>query len=359
MIQSPTKIEAATNKAVMQQTGPYLHDVNHKVFLQFESKGDTPRSFTLLIASGVMKKGAIVPKNGITILDNDNRTVVCDYVYPQLSTVKGPSRDQRNAFSFLQGLGWREFSYFCRTRDTYRKNTSDISKNTDAPHDGCRENQVMIGALDTNEVDNRSDFIRGVHASPDLAYSFPRASRASMITEILSRDVFQGSHGNQSHLTWDIRMKYRWNQTGRVDDAKEELCPSLDRRWAQEVAENDDMMREACDAALSPYLSEPFVALEENTAMSVTFDVAGRSGGFLVMKEFAGQPLGFTSLSDFREILNGFDDEKVMHLWVASRTLDVDLSHANRAFDMAWQMHEMRLEKEQEWLTEVEEELRF
>ncbi|MEP3666561.1 MAG: hypothetical protein ABJN42_07490 [Roseibium sp.] len=338
-------------------TGPYIHNPDNIAFVSFETEGETPRSFSILIAEGMIFEGEEYPANGIAVLDNDNVAIVFDQAYEQDVNGQGPSRDQRTAFNFLQALGWQEFSYFCRTRDTYRNGIEDIDVKTAIPNEGNRESQVRIGALDPAFIDNRSDLIRSLNASPDLPYAFPRASRESMVTEIMAHDVFYSEGGSPSSLAWDVRMNFDWNKTGRIVDG-EEVCQTMDDKWDAEMRDNKSIFDAACDACLDPFISSNFSPFEIED-MEAELDVRGGNNGFVALKKYNDQDMTFSDIDELHGKLETLSDEDIMGLWLTVRTLDVDLSRDVRAADLAVQLNESRAELEQEWLNEYEDALVF
>lgn len=339
-------------------TAGYLHAPEHSALVQFETGAETPRSFTILIASDVLDASEGDPANGIAIIDNDLQRVVCDGLYPQATMAHGASRDQRMAFGVLQSIGWREFSYYCRSRPTYRPGIPDMDVATFVPMEGNRQAQIVIGALNPDERDNRDAFIRNIDASPELPYSFPRASRDAMIAEILSHETYRPARNGKELLAWDIRMNFRWNASGVVEGGAD-VDAAYDKRWSAAVADDPQIFERVCENAVSVYVSSPFSAFEREDRALADLDIAGGNGGFMVLKGIAGRPLEFNGLSDLHEQLGAFSDGEIMDLWVCLRTLDVDLSRKNRAFDVEMGMHEERLALEQEWMNEIDDEVSF
>lgn len=350
-----TNIAATATKLVL--TGPYLHRPQDCAHLRFESAGETPRSFTVIISEGLVKNGETIKRNGLAILDNDNRCVVIDREYSQIDPSRGPSRQQSMALELMKDLGWREFAAYCGSRKTYRKNVSDLRN--EIPDCGNRENQIRLGLLDSREIDNRSDFVRQINAEPDLPYSFPRASRSAMISEIMGHEVYRGAHGAESHLAWDVRMNFRWNQSGKLAVPKAEIEPEFDKQWSKQVRSDESIFQRASEASLAPYLSTPFLAFDAENGIAANLEVAGRNAGFVVMSDFGGAQMGFRNATELAGKLAAMDDEHIMMLWVTCRTLSSDLSVASRSFDMASEFHDIRAEMEDFWRTEEEPALNF
>lgn len=342
-------------------TGPYVHAPENIAFISFETEGETPRSFSILIAESMIVEGRTYPANGIAILDNDNVSIVFDRAYEQDVTGKGPSRDQRTAFNFIQALGWREFSYFCRTRDGYRGAIADIDSRQPVPDPGHRDNQLRIGALDPAFVDNRNALIRSLHAQPELPYSFPRASRDSMVNEIMAHLVHYGREGT-SHLAWDIRMNFPWNKTGKIitngENDGEEVDPAFDAKWLATLRHDTEIFEKACDNCIRPFVDSGFSPFEIEEVRA-DLRVAGANGGFIALRSFNDTDMGFTTQEELHGKLTAMDDATVMNLWMTVRTLDIDLSREVRGNDMALQLNSIRAERELTWREEVEEELSF
>lgn len=68
------------------------------------------RTFRIIIYGAYNALGLIGSEcNGIAILDEDNRTVVCDEIAKTISGWCGPSAEQTKTFSQFQKIGWEKF----------------------------------------------------------------------------------------------------------------------------------------------------------------------------------------------------------------------------------------------------------
>lgn len=352
-MQHPT----AQPTADLAATGPFLHAREHRIDLRFDSAGDVPRSFTVVIAQGTLEHSAPISGNGVAIIDNDSGRVVCDGI--QASELRGaaPSPSQLMAFALLPEMDWTAFAGFCRSHDSYRGGFEDIDAGLALPNGGSRARQVELGLLDPDFEDIRPVMLREINAISGMPYRFPISSRKAMINDILGHMTYRAQDGSRA-LAWDIRMNFKWNDSGRVRDG-EAVCRSMDRRWAKMLQEDDDVFKRACDQALQPYVTAPFVALDMDESRAVELDVKGDNGGFLVLSSFAGQSMVHDSPRDLEAKLAQMSNDDLSILWATDRILTVDLSRAVRAAEMADAMNEVRASLEADWLREVEDEVTF
>jgi len=68
------------------------------------------RTFRFIIYGAYNALGLIGSEcNGVAVLDNDNRTVVCDEIAKTGSGWYGSTPDQKEAFAKLLKMGWKKF----------------------------------------------------------------------------------------------------------------------------------------------------------------------------------------------------------------------------------------------------------
>lgn len=342
------------NPAVaLEATGPFLHAPAHKAHLSFDSLGDVPRSFSVVIAQGALATDDRAAPNGLAVIDNDSGRVVCDGIQPQAITVHGPSMAQQMAFTLIQEMDFRALANYCRSRPTYRGGFDDIDGDRTLPNGGSRERQIELGLLRPSFSDIRPAVLKEINAISAMPYRFPVSSRQAMINETLARPTYRAADGSQA-LAWDIRMNFKWNATGHVEGG-ESVERSMDRRWAPLAEKDGAAFKQACDQALQPYVAAPFVPLDLDPSRAADLDVKGDNGGFLVMSSFAGKQMTFSGPRELEAKLDAMSNDDLSMLWAAGRILDKDLSKRVRATEMALAMNEIRAEMEVEWLEEIDE----
>lgn len=198
--------------------------------------------------------------------------------------------------------------------------------------------------------DIRSELARALH---DLnEYRLPATSRAGMIVELMARPLLKS--GPQFYPSWDIRMDFSWNQTGRVAGGKE-TTPEHDEKWQELLGADSSIFHEACTRALSVWVDDYVDLLDMDGAFECSIDLAEPARDALVLKSFAGHDMGFASRSDWADHLKSLDDAALCDLWTALRVLDADLSRKERAQIMAHMYNEIRSEREVAWDLEVED----
>lgn len=351
---SPGALPAALRVLGPDQTGPYLHLPAHKMHLSFQGDSDVARSFTVLIALARKDNAIHLDRNGIVVIDNDNFKVIADEIQPQSSGIRGASSEQRKAFEAIPGLNWAEFTHLLRSCEKFRPGVAaDVTEPTDMPAPGNAARQIKLGLRKAGDVDLRDDFLRAIHEAGD--YSFPRATRTLIINSLLMHPKVAGRDGLQ--LSWDVRMNYAFNTSGKVTGG-EEVDPALDARWTEAYAADESLMITAGERALAPYLQAPFSALEMDDA-ECELEARGSKGGFVVLGSFNGQKMCFADPRDMRLRLEAMDDGALMRLWAATRVLDADLGRANRAAIMAEELNTLRAEMEPQWEEDIEQELSF
>lgn len=315
----------------LKRTGAFLHRPEDIRRVSFALKDGDKRSFTLLVAVAQVQGATHVDRNGICIIDNDSRQVICEGFMVGKGRGGGASSEQIATLDRVADMGWLEFSEFCRSCPSYRGNLSDE----------CR--------------DNRDDFLKGLDGVE--GYRFPRTTREGMISEILAHSTWTDASGRKL-LAWDIRMNFPWDKSGRVEGG-EELCRSQDSRWKKAVEGTSKLFRKACEKTLKPFLDTDFHILDGEEDLLCDLDVAGSHGGWLVLRALGGQDLRMKSSSELAAFLAEASDAVVRNIWATLRALNVDLSRKNRVQMMSWTLNEMRAELESVWLEELDPELDF
>ncbi|MCE6958397.1 hypothetical protein LAZ40_04915 [Cereibacter sphaeroides] len=324
---TPVPRKSRVAPAPLRKTGPFLHQEDHARVVRFDAGDGTRRSFTVLATPGRSSEPRSA-RGSIAVLDNDSGEIVVE------GHVAGGSRkvavaEQVELVERIAGMGWDDFRTFCQESPGFR-------------------------ALSEKSIDNRDDFLRSFDGVSD--YSFPRRTREGMIRDIMSHGCSPCRDGKM-RFSWDIRMNFVWDRSGRVQDG-EDLCPSQDARWREALEEDRTLYRRACETALADYVDAPFRVLDDDD-MLCDLEVIGVQGGWVILNSIGGKPIAAPTPGAMRQLLEGSCDVTVRNLWTALRTLDVDFSRKNRTFEMQWALNGLRAELEAEWLEELDPELMF
>jgi len=341
------------NGEEMAVTGQYVHARELKKNLFFATRGDAPRSFTVLVAvaKGEDSQSPNFNRNGLVILDNDNMAVLVEGYGRQATGVGGASSRQVSAFDAISRMKWKQFSDFIYRSDYYKGVARDIDTRADDPDSGNFARQVMLGLRRPEDRDNRDEFTRALHA--DGAYHLPATSREAMVNDILLHPMARVRGGMA--LSWDIRMNYNWDRTGRVDGC-DEVSREFDKRWLTELSTRDEIFEEVCDLALSSYLAEDFSVLGMEDA-ACNLNTTGPNNGTLVLNGWRGHAAAFSGIGELRENLITMPDDELRSLWTTVKVLDQDLSRKQRAIEMGLACNTVRTRLEESWSMDVEEEI--
>ena len=99
--------------------GPYVGVTRDRV-IKFKA-GRKTRSFRLIVFGAYNAFGLIGPEfNGLAVLDEDERAVLCDRIAQESSGYFGPSRAQLDEFDRVTGLDWPSFREFINAHDRTR-----------------------------------------------------------------------------------------------------------------------------------------------------------------------------------------------------------------------------------------------
>ena len=99
--------------------GPYVGVTRDRV-IKFKA-GRKNRSFRVIVFGAYNAFGLIGPEfNGLAVLDEDERSVLCDRIACESSGYFGPSRAQLAEFDRLAGLDWPSFREFINSHERSR-----------------------------------------------------------------------------------------------------------------------------------------------------------------------------------------------------------------------------------------------
>lgn len=94
--------------SVFPSVGPYTGVTRDKT-IKFKV-GRKSRAFRVLVYGAYNAYGLIgSEKNGIAVLDEDNRSVLCDEITREDSGYFGPSNRQLESFNGITSMPWAEF----------------------------------------------------------------------------------------------------------------------------------------------------------------------------------------------------------------------------------------------------------
>lgn len=100
--------------------GPYMGVTRDKV-INFKINRKSSRSFRVIVYGAYNAMGLIGSEhNGIAILDEDNRTVLCDRITEESSGYFGPSKNQLESFDNFAAMPWGEFKDFINSNSRTR-----------------------------------------------------------------------------------------------------------------------------------------------------------------------------------------------------------------------------------------------
>ena len=339
---------AQTAAGNLVQTAGFLHDAADTAILRFRSSGDTPRMFMAFIAQGRYKDGVLDPSlNGITIVDIDNARLIAMKIKPRKADSGGVTAEQRFGLAILETLVWENFASYCRNAAGYHRNVAEIEEGRALPYSGNPENQKKVGPAFMPQIDIRSEFLSFLDQDPEVPYSVPQTTRQNAITEIIKHGRFTRDD-DRFYLACDIRMNFKWNSTGVVEDGNE-VSSQYDECWSKHYQTHPEVFEKACESVLAPFLSLDFAVLDLGEEAVCHLDVMGPNCGHLVVKEFAGQPMIFDCDDSLRRSLEAMPVEDLANLWATLRVIDVDLGRQERARLMENENNVIRAEIEEEW----------
>ena len=98
---------------------PYM-GISFDKYATFETPSGT-RKFRIIVYQAYNAYGLIGPEmNGVAILDDDSRRVLCDGICKQQTGYFGASPLQIKTADGLIGMSWDNFKYFANSQETRR-----------------------------------------------------------------------------------------------------------------------------------------------------------------------------------------------------------------------------------------------
>jgi len=299
---------------LLHKTGPYLHAPDDVSRLSFET-GGTPRVFTLLIAAATETTRADRSAGGIVILDEDEGAVVLD------GHLGGdPGRDAE--FYRIRGMGWTEFSDFCRTHQRFRGRAPDLIDPLERPLPGSRRRQAALPeplSLRDRVGDLRSDLMIRTQAGPDGSVTFPRIGRTQAIDELSQIPLITG-HNGLVRMSWPIRFPDHCDLSGLQGDRP--VDRALDPAWSELLAQRPELVEEARLEAIGPALDGSCLppGSEGSGRFGLLLCPQGRGG--VILATLDESVFAFADHRSVRAALVAMPDSLVRDLWGLKRSLD-------------------------------------
>lgn len=310
--------------SLLQKTGPYVHAPDDLLRLRYET-GGTPRLFTLLLAQGAERDRFEPEAAGLVILDEDEGRVLLDRHGGEAGTIG-------SELYRIGGLGWADFSAFCRSHPRYRGGAPDIDAPHDRPLPGSRSRQARLADRDGADAagvprqagDLRSDLMRRADADPDCPVRFPVRDRAGMVRDLLQR-VLRDPDSGLSRLGWPVRFPSAPDLTGI--SGSDPVDRSLDISWSALMEQRPELTEEARVRAIDPVLAGRLAtwgATDEGR-----YDLRLRETGegpAVLLLGFDDLAVGSPGVGGLETQLARLPDPALRDLWKLGRTLDVELS---------------------------------
>lgn len=188
------------------------------------------------------------------------------------------------------------------------------------------------------------------------SYHFPLKSRAAIAGFICDRPRFRWEGAGRLRLAWNIKV-HSFDETGHAGAAASggdvDLHAHLDGAWAEECESNHELFGWACEGALRQYLDGDWTRYPGEGAY--TFQVDGRSGGWLILDTWDGPSpwhasgrkpeLTWDGPEDLRAWLDGLAFPDLRRFYVTVATLDHDLSREACRAEVSYQFSDQR----QQW----------
>ena len=346
----------------MKQVGNFVYkEDSDKIYLKFNSAGDTPRVFTAVNYYAYNAGGLIgSEKNGVAILDNGTQEF-SDMFIAASDIEQGSLFGQTAVMEILRDLNgdWGAFKEFLESRGEYRDNVYDVSEDYEVPDEGNTINLHALGFLDLkDEKDLRTQEMIDVTNNPDVPYEFPKIGRVGIITELMNHSVHRDGHYGDFYLSWNVKMDMNLDDSGKLGDY--EVDSQFDEKWAEYMEENDsDIFYRICEDMARTYLENEYCTYPGNDQGDYQFGFQGRSGGHLVLREVDGNEIGFSSYNDVQNVLNELDDSELVKIYKVVKSLDADITKAKLGQEWAYQLNFVRQDLEEEWKLELEDSVRM
>lgn len=332
------------------------------------------RKFQIGIYSAFNAGGIIgSEKNGIVIFDDDNANVIL--ANHKLSPGGGaPTDAQKAAFNRIAAMNWTKFSVFCVDAVTKlgaspkeilpgdirlaaglatSANKDLVSTAEPSPPNYLSQaitaRDPLIAEKHGTPIDARDEMeiFEQSNADEQSPYKFALKTREGMIAYLGSHESYypMSSWNGGFCLSWDIKA-HNVDMTGKAGLAElaasgYSIDPQFDERWNQ-LCEKRDLFSEACSDAASEFVAGDWTPYPGGD-YGFAFDINGRSGGHLVLKDWPGaKPTGWRSnrmtwesRDDFVDWLQEASDKVVAKLYRVAVCLDYETSDPSKAVSRA------------------------
>lgn len=339
--------------------GQYLHHEGWKSQKRFSADGTSTRTFTVLIASAY-DAGIIGPEhNGITVIDEDNQSVVLDQHLRESTGYFGPSSQQQAEYKRVLKMDWTQFSEFCRGNPRFRKGSASDMESGRSPdyveEDGLRE-AIRTRKPSEDGKDIRTEVMKDLDG-PSIdacGLKFPCRTREQMIVHLANHSMHAPDrHGGA--IAWNIKVG-SFDTSGK---GPEDTDQRFDARWNEYLEKNgDSLFWQACEDEISQFVEGAYTTYADDDEGSYGFGTAGRSHGWLYLKSWDGpqpqgghNPMTFESHHDFVEYLRELSPENLCRLYKLVANVDHDVR--NPRADIEHQFNFRRAEMEKEWAAEM------
>lgn len=339
------------------KTGPFVHQPENKHFLKFESVGDTPRVFTVVLYEAYDAGIIGSEHNGIAILDNGTEDDAGMYVVAKNLLRGKPVHEQAKAFEAIKAMSsWQDFKTFLGSLPGVQHMPEDVAdESADYPYEGNVLNLVTLGVMEAgDEKDIRSKDMIAAHESDDVPYDFPPIGRVGMIAELMDHAVHNMDRYGPHYFSWNVKI-WGTDDSGHYEGVDNDKA--FDDRWKEYWEENSEWLWNAIVEDCRRRFSEgEYTTYPGNDQGDYEFAFVGRSGGHLALTAVAGEKIAFESMADIGIILNGLPDADLAKLYHVVKTLDVDATPEKARQEFDYQLAFHRETKEEEWVEEAKME---
>lgn len=287
------------------------------------------RTMTVVAASAYNAGGLIGSEyNGIVVIDADNSSVVLRNHLRSASGASGPTREQREEFDRVANMTrWRDFATWLKAAPGYRGGVPDIDDPVPTAPD---EAAIVIKAANAGKVpglpgdDILPPALRAAHDSPDVSYTYPHRTRLDMAAFVAGH-AYHGERHGSTYLAWDIKVGGA-DMSGKIEGAEVRVDPDLDALWNKYAERHGDrLFWDACRDGIRSYVDGEATTYPGDDQGDFAFGTQGRSGGWLVLKEWRGRDMGFHSRAEMVETLLEMEPSELADLYAAVVCFDHDI----------------------------------
>jgi hypothetical protein len=363
----------------MAITGQYFHQEEDHFFLKFQSHGDVPRVFRVMIAEGTIKNGILEESlNGLVIYDLgsedfDGGAHILQWGF------NGDPDGARKAFEKLKTADWGWFLDFLRGQDAYQGNLEELvtiiefereneaktrpgekvelhenhKRALEAPEPGNLKTLIRVGAMAYgDEADMRTEEMKAMDANPEAPYRIPAIGHEEFVAELSKRgQCYGGDYMNApAYLGWFCHLALPEDLSGKTGGYADEISDEFDELWDVHV---EAVGRARLEEQLVPEFFNEFCDRDEYSTYfgddQGAYKFYHDGSGNLMLAEINGESLAFTASGGIEEAYARLSDESRKMLLNVVRSLDHDLSKPKLAADMEHRLNFLRYTKEEEW----------